>query len=99
MARKTAAIAVPVVLALSLLAESCVDPGWSFPTGYDSFTAVQGYDISGATAFLSVAAASLQSDRSDKAANLAALQSMVERIMAEHPATDVIVFNDCAPVG
>jgi predicted amidohydrolase len=92
--RDTPAITVPVLLLLALLLQSCVDPGWSFPTGFDSFTAAQGYDLSGATAFLSVAAVSLQPDRNDKAANLAALRSMVERVLAERPTTDVIVFNE-----
>ena len=41
-----------------------------------------------------MAAVSLQPDRNDKTANLTAMQSMVGRVMAEHPATDVIVFNE-----
>jgi predicted amidohydrolase len=64
------------------------------PTGFDSFTAPQGYDTSGYSRFLEVAAVCMESARNDKQANLAAIDSMVGTIMGEHPDTDVVVFPE-----
>jgi hypothetical protein len=73
----------PFILLTTLV--SCDPAGWSYPTGCDSFTAAQGYDTSGCTAFLNAAAVSLQSSKNDKAANLTSIASMVARVMADHP--------------
>jgi len=83
-----------VLIALILLS-GCTDPDWSFPTGYDSFTAAQGYDTSGCDSYLRVAAVSMRSEKSDKAKNLDSIKTAVERIKGlEHPDTDVIVFHE-----
>jgi 5-aminopentanamidase len=87
-----AALAAAACLALSLCA--CAPDGWSYPTGYDSFTAAQGIDAGGCTAFLRAAAVSFQSDKTDKAANLRAMADLTARVMADHPDTDVIVFHE-----
>jgi (R)-amidase len=89
-------VVFPTFAALALVTAlvACQPAGWSFPTGYDSFTAAQGYDQSGCTSFLSAAAVSLQSSKTDKAANLAAISAMVTRVMADHPDTQVIVFHE-----
>jgi predicted amidohydrolase len=80
------------IAALSLA--GCAPAGWSYPRGFDSFTAAQGYDTSDCNAFLYAAAASFSSARDDKAANLAAMDAIVTRVMNDHPETDVVVFHE-----
>jgi predicted amidohydrolase len=82
------------VVFLLLALSGCEAPGWSYPTGYDAFTAELGYDTNGGTRFLAAAAVSFQSDKTDKAANLASMAAMAARIMTDHPDTDVIVFHE-----
>ena len=43
---KYAALLISIIAAIAL--SSCVDPGWSFPTGFDGYTARLGYDAGGA---------------------------------------------------
>ncbi len=87
-------LSIAITSAFLLAMAGCVDPGWSFPTGYDSFTAPQGYDTGSCTRFLNAAAVCMRSEKSDKAANLASIRDMTALIMAEHSDTDVIVFPE-----
>jgi predicted amidohydrolase len=64
------------------------------PTGFDGLVAPQGYDTSGSTRFLEAAAVCMETQRDDKEANLVAIESTVDAIVADHPETDVIVFPE-----
>ena len=81
-----------LITASLLLVSSC--GGLITATGFDSFTAVQGYDTSGFSRFLEAAAVCMESLKDDKQANLATIESSVETIMNDHPDTDVIVFPE-----
>jgi predicted amidohydrolase len=63
-------------------------------TPFDTFGAPVFYDDSAATDRLAVAAATISSSGDDKAANLAAMAAMVDKIKTDHPAIQVIVFGE-----
>jgi len=87
----------PILLTLILVALGSGCSGdWINYSPIDMYMADIGYDDSSADRFIYVAAAALQTHKTDKDVTLGRLEAMVATIMADHPETQVVVFPELA---
>jgi predicted amidohydrolase len=96
--RLSAHARLPAIAALALALSGC-PIGWgpcfdfTTPSTLGAYSAPTTYDDSGAPTRLQVASVAMTCSR-DPAANLAAMTAMVDRIIAERPDVDLILFGE-----